>query len=485
MDLPLAELTRPAGAPRVVVNDMNTAFSCDDLSRLDKFFLDRDAVSPAEAGRKRAGRALDIVIGIDVGASYTLQLALLTAVNLGRKCFGHARVHAAAVVWSAPCRIPWSRSATLGDAISQLGGTPTAWSGVPPEQAFVVLGDIAAEGRPIRATYDGWLISVGPARDVPRMRERPYCPLAGIGAAALAVSEVFAEFAGISVAATRRTLRLSLWTPDAPTRADAVGESLSELPGSWAVFGLGHLGQAYLWAIAGLPYHSPEDVQILLCDDDRIAKPNIETGALLAPGASGLKTRAAAEWLEGRGFPTRLLERRVDVNFRRTEQEPVIALGGFDDNLARHWLSQARFERVFDSGLGGEVANFDTVAFNTFPNLREADKLWIIEPPDAPTLRKARARDLADRNPAYQALAADDCGRLLLAGESIAVPFVGATAACVVAAEALKSLNGGPTYYDLTLRLTSIAGEGVLGRLAHERTPPIRGLSARPVTTVT
>ncbi|MGC1728436.1 MAG: hypothetical protein WA747_03535 [Steroidobacteraceae bacterium] len=260
---------------------------------------------------------------------------------------------------------------------------------------------------------------------------------------------------------------------------------MSELPGSWAAFGLGHLGQAYLWALAGLPYESPEGVLILLCDDDRVAKPNIETGALLAPGSGGLKTRAAAEWLEARGFSTRLLERRVDANFRRTEQEPVIALAGFDDNQARHWLSHAGFERVFDSGLGGEIANFDTIAYHTFPNLQDADKLWILEPPDAPSLRKARAQELANRNAAYQALAVDDCGRLLLAGESIAVPFVGAIAACVVVAEALKSLNGGPTYYDLTLRLGSMASEGVPGLLAHERAPPIRGLSARPVKSVT
>jgi len=459
----------------------------DEFSRLDKLLMDRDGTDPREAGCKRAARGLDIVVGGDVAASYVLQLALLTAVNLGVKCFAHARVHAASAgVWSAPCWVPWSGSPTLGEAVSALGGTPCLWSGRPPEQTFLQLGDIHAEGRAIRASYDGWLISVGPVRDAPRMRERSYCPLAGIGAAALAVSEIFAEFAGISVAATRRVLLLSLWNPDVPTRADAVGEPLSELPRTWSVFGLGHLGQAYLWATAVLPYQSPEDVLILLCDDDRIAKPNIETGALLAPGSKGLKTRAAAEWLEARGFSTRLLERRVDANFRRTEFEPVIALAGFDDNRARRWLSDAGFERVFDTGLGGEVANFDTIGYHTFPNLRRADELWVIEPPDAVNLRNVRAQELADRNVAYQALAVDDCGRLLLAGQSIAVPFVGAMAACVVVAEVLKSLNGGPTYYDLTLRLSSLSSEGgVLGQLAQQQTPPIRGLSAQSAKTLT
>jgi hypothetical protein len=467
-------------------DDMNIPITSDDLSRIDKLSLDREGADPREAGRRRAARGLDIVIGNDVAASWILQLALLTAVNLGVKCFGRAKVHArASDVWSAPCRLPWSESRTLRDAISKLGGTPVVWGGVPPEQAFVVLGDDYAEGRAIRATYDGWLISVGPAREVPRMRERPYCPLAGIGAAALAMSEIFAEFAGISVAAARRTLHLSLWRPDAPKSEDAVGEPLGELPGSWAVFGLGHLGQAYLWALAGLPYELREDVLILLCDDDRVAPPNIETGALLAPGSRGLKTRVAAEWLETRGFQTQLLERRVDENFRRTQKEPVIALAGFDDNHARHWLSEARFERIFDSGLGGEVANFDTIAFHTFPNPRTAGELWLVAPPDAPDFRAVRAQHLAKNNARYQALDAEECGRLLLAGQSIAVPFVGAIAACVVVSESLKTLSGGPTYYDLTLRIESLAGEGVVGRMAHDRTPPIRGLSARRAKPVT
>jgi hypothetical protein len=466
---------------------MINSITSNDLSRIDKLSLDRDGADPREVGRRRAARGLDIVVGSDVAASYTLQLALLTAVNLGIKCFTDTRVHAAAAeVWSAPCQVPWSGTMTLGDAISRLGGTSIVWNGVPPQQAFMVLGNVHPDGRAIRATYDGWLICVGPAREVLQMRERPYCVLAGIGAAALALSEIFTEFAGISVAATRRVLQLSLWTTHASTPTDPVGEPLGELPGALAVFGLGHLGQAYLWALAGLPYRSPEDVLILLCDDDCVAPPNIETGAVLALGSKGLKTRIAAAWLEARGFQTRLLERRVDENFRRTQQEPVIALAGFDDNRARRWLSEARFERVFDSGLGGEVANFDTISYHTFPNLRRADELWIVESPDAPNSQEARARELAGRSAAYQALAVDDCGRLLLAGQSIAVPFVGALAACVVVGEVLKTLSGAPTSYDLTLRLSSLSSEGgILGRMAHEQTPPIRGLSALPTKSVT
>ena len=174
--------------------------------------------------------------------------------------------------------------------------------------------------------------------DLGRMNERNYCPLAAIAASALGVSEVFAAFAGLNVAATRQVVALSLWRPDLPIDdSEALGEPILELPTAISVFGLGHLGQANLWALAALPFAKPEDVTIWLCDDDRVEPVNVETGALLTPATvNQLKTRVTAKWLEDRGFGTRLLERRVDRNFRRTEREPVLALAGFDDNQARH-----------------------------------------------------------------------------------------------------------------------------------------------------
>jgi hypothetical protein len=83
-------------------------------------------------------------------------------------------------------------------------------------------------------------------------------------------------------------------------------------------------------------------------------------------------------------------------------------------------------------------------------------------------------------NEAYLALGGNECGRLLIAGKSVAVPFVGAAASCIVLAELLKTVNGGPTYSDLKLRVCSIGTGRFEGLLASEITPSIRGLPTIP-----
>jgi hypothetical protein len=456
--------------------------SPDTLSRIDKLLMDQSAMGIGESLRQRSQRGFDVMVGDDVMSSYGLQLALLTAVNLGFKCFaGAANVYGSKELWLSPCLVRVVRAASLGAAIVELGAQPNVGSGPPPSRRHLVLGNATEGHAAVRVTYDGWRVAVGPAAELARMPERPYCSLASIAAAAIGVGELFAEFARISVTATRRVVRLSLWRPDLPAdHPDGVGEQVFELPASLAAFGLGHLGQAYLWSLAALPYTSPKAVTVLLCDDDTVEKVNVETGAILTTAAvTRLKTRVAAEWLEARGFSTRLVERRVDENFRPTAGEPVVALTGFDDNKPRQWLSRAGFQAIFDSGLGGEFHNFDTIAFHSWPNPRDACEIWPLESEIELAAREARQQQQATHNAAYQALNADECGRLLLAGKSVAVPFVGAFASCIVLAEILKTVNGGPVFSDLKLRLCSLEKKISEGRLKSESALPIRGLKTQ------
>jgi hypothetical protein len=63
---------------------------------------------------------------------------------------------------------------------------------------------------------------------------------------------------------------------------------------------------------------------------------------------------------------------------------------------------------------------------------------------------------MARENPAYAQLDDNDCGRAELAGKSVAVPFVGAAAATMVLAEAIRLLHGGPAYTDIKLALSDV-----------------------------
>ena len=61
--------------------------------------------------------------------------------------------------------------------------------------------------------------------------------------------------------------------------------------------------------------------------------------------------------------------------------------------------------------------------------------------------------------------------RYNLAGKSIAVPFVGATAASLVVAEAIRIFHSGPAYTDIKLSLTTLgnARPTHLGKLQRPR----------------
>jgi len=106
-----------------------------------------------------------------------------------------------------------------------------------------------------------------------------------------------------------------------------------------------------------------------------------------------------------------------------------------------------------ESGLGGTKDNFDTISLHTLPNPRPAAELWPDLTPDQEARQHEDRERLARENPAYRPLANDECGRTELAGKSVAVPFVGATAATLVLSESIRLLHGGPAYSDIRLSL--------------------------------
>jgi hypothetical protein len=184
---------------------------------------------------------------------------------------------------------------------------------------------------------------------------------------------------------------------------------------------------------------------------------------LFEPGDEGfLKTRVLDGWLKNHGFHTRLVERQFDEHFRKQsatpgkfEGEPALAFCGFDSNPARRHIATAGFDQVVESGLGGKTGNFDTISLHTYPNARPAIDLWPDLAPIEAKKEIERREKMALENPGYQDLEKTVCGRADLAGKSIAVPFVGMTAATLVVAEALRVLHGGPAYGQLKFRLAT------------------------------
>jgi hypothetical protein len=425
------------------------------LSRVSKLFVDRDYVPEDEALARRRAFATTFVCGPDVAQSYTLQLATLTAANIANRCFpGAVKVIVDPALRVAPLRIWPSLKATFGEMLATYVGAAGL---ITPDQIAghaVLIGDAPEIDGALRLTFDGWIAKVGPAHEVVRMYEREFCSLAGVLAAALAISELFLSFAEVSIEATHRPVGISLWRPDLDIAdAEALGIAVQFLPRELWALGLGHLGNAYLWSLATLPYADPNAATLMLGDFDKVEIENYETGLLFDQQSNGLKTRICADWLQTRGFETRLVERRFDAEFRCRADEPQLALCGVDKNEARRDIATVKFAKLIDGGLGDTSDNFDTISLHTLPNQRLLDDLWPVFTNEEREDRRIERERFIRENPAYSNLGDDDCGKVELAGKSVAVPFVGTVAATLVVAEALRLFHEGPAYADLKLRL--------------------------------
>jgi hypothetical protein len=431
-----------------------TAFTtADKLHRLVKHALDSGAAaSIAEAEALFAGYRLALRIGEDAARDRHHQAALLTAVALARRVFlGGVRV---APLPDAPLLTPLPFGTTLAEAVTVLGG-----SIAEPEAGTPVIeigGTTSVRRAPfhVRAIFAGWRGGIVPAPFEAAPVPAPVMVLAPMLAAALAVNEAFLYVSGHVGVAGRRTVGLSLWDP--ASTCDWLGDIgtepiMSLLPARLWLIGLGHLGQAYLWALGLLPFARPQDLNLVLQDID-IITPSTESTSILSDATliNVKKTRAMAAWAERRGFSTVIQERLFDASFRRQDDEPAVALCGLDNGVGRQALDQVGFDFVVEAGLGRGHRDFRAVRLHTMPASRPASQIW----------RDAQADDQVEDRPAYQGLLAsgalDRCGVTLLAGKAVGAPFVGATAATLALSEVLRLLHGGKVHELIDLDLKAV-----------------------------
>ena len=284
--------------------------------------------------------------------------------------------------------------------------------------------------------------------------------MAGMLAAAIGVSEAFQNLRGNAVAG-RRSIGLSLWEPQRDWRDEpAYGEPCLYLPKRLWLIGLGHLGQAYAWALGLLPYGERSAVDLVLQDCDSIVKANRSTGMLSDDASvSHRKTRVVAARLEALGFDTVITERRFDSATQRSIKEPAVALVGVDDPVPRRLLEEAGFDLIVDAGLGGGARNYLDILIHSFPSGVKAETAWaersgstassVVDQPAYLDIHEqlSRTTQLTDGE--------IRCGIIEVAGTSIGAAFVGCVAATFVLSEVLRALAGGPRFEVLGISLRS------------------------------
>ncbi len=420
---------------------MDGILTQDVLHRTAKYFMDTGRAGSHKQAMGMLQRfGLNIKVGPEIAVSRDHQIALLTLVNVARRTF-LGGVHVIGPQ-SSPLLVSLSEGETVGDAVRLLGGTSVEQFHNDWPIGVIGTVDLDPSAEPCwRITWDRWRGGVVPIRDGQRLPERAAGGLAPAFAAAACAAEAFMFQAGDHPMAGRRAAGLSLWRPEANWLIqDDTEVDLVYLPSRLWLIGLGHLGQAYLWLLACLPYRNRCDLELMLQDYDRIAQSNDSTSLLTSQPMMGLmKTRAVAQWLEDRGFHATVEERRFGECIHRAPHEPAVALCGVDNALARVSLEGAGFGLVVEAGLGAGPQAFRNFSLHVFPSSLSAAQIW--------TSDVAGSDPDVSNMPAYRALkhaGLDECGLAQLASRTVGVPFVGLTAAALVISELLRRLHGGP-----------------------------------------
>ncbi|WP_413707139.1 hypothetical protein [Ralstonia sp. Ralssp110] len=396
-----------------------------------------------------SGYGVRLILSDEVARSPAQQVIALTVINAAARSFqGNVKV-------SGSTNLALTLPGFEGIRLSQF----ELWVGVNPAcqpthawpTIYVGTREDTAVGKVLAPWASGWTFGIGgqaPSTDALEVFV-PACVAAG----ALAVSEAFSMLRCDNPYAGRRAVSFSLWSMknDAAQPPEKVSPTLDG--GLWCV-GLGHLGQAYCWTLSLMA-----DIvtgPLVLQDSDIVTPSTITTSVLSTPADIGRKkTRVVADWMERRGFETRLVERRFNSATRVSAGEPLTALFGVDNVAARRACEAAGFSLVLDAGLGSGYKDFRSLRVRCFPGASSADRIWATD-------AEAVTNPLA---PAYQAMLAagkDPCGITTLATRAVGAPFVGCYAAALLIAELLRRRSGQTvnSVLDISLRSPEVAELG-------------------------
>lgn len=393
-----------------------------------------------------------VVIGSDASSSVAGQHALLTIVNCGVRCRPGG-----AVVHGVPPRqenlTALGEGAFLLDSIEAYGGVVSPKSTGEFDLPVLLIGDAGATSTcpVIRVTWGGWRSGVSPEHCGIRLEENADFAPAAILAAALGVAEVFGSLVGQDIGAGRRTLGLNLRDSCAPWTESGAEPDFTYIPQSVWLLGLGHLGQAFAWVAASLPYPPDRRLGFLLQDCDIVKDANLSTSLLSFKDNLGfLKSRVVSTWLESRGYSTKLLEHPFAGDLKLAVGEPRILLAGLDNFPARRLLEGPACDLVVDVGLGAIASDYDGICLQTFTTTSRAATAFK-EPERATPI--TTSTEVAE---AYNKLGLDACGIHLASNAAVGVPFVGVSAACLAIAEICRAIEGIALTDTLALSLSTL-----------------------------
>ncbi len=430
---------------------MEMKLSEDTFNRLSLGIIEKQRCTPEEAIQKLESLKISLVCGEKIKESLPLQAALITAVNTGKRAFlGGVYIQIPA---NTPCLLPWPAEKNLNDILAEVGGYVTDETPIGCfSLMFGLPGDI--ETNSMRVICNNWQGGVLSENIELPFDESGTIPTGGIFAGGLAIGLAFLKESGITISSCDKSVGVSLWRPDLHWLDEtSKGPNINLLPKKYWLLGLGHLGQAYIWNIGLLPYQLPHDITLFLQDYDRIVEANVSAGLLCEKKDAGIyKTRKCNSWLEARGFNTIITERKFDEHTRRVNDEPFVALCGFDSASSRLNLEEAGFDLIVEAALGNSLATFDNIILHTFPEASKSSKeIWGDIDETKTEINEVIHNILKEKDK-------EKCGivPLSIASKAISASFVGACSGAMVIAELLKGLHGGKRFEKIIAHLREI-----------------------------
>jgi hypothetical protein len=386
----------------------------ESLNRTVKLALDDgSATSLEEAIERFRGFRVGIDVREGTMKSPGLEATLLTLLNAAPRTFlGGVEVFGDV---DQLLHLAWFNGTTIKEAALSFGAT--VGSGRNMHSPVFVLGPGPLSHRDfvlsVQCADFGFRLSPE-AAEPSSVRSSVECGLAAAGAA---LNEAFHHLYRGSPFAGQRSIAFGL----------PLAESAPAARSLWAI-GLGHLGQAALWSLALRPHSRPCFVR--LQDPDRVTASSLSTCLLASPQDVGrLKVDVVADKLERLGIGCSRIDRTLTLNRSAVAVEENMTLVAVDNVALRRSLDAISGCAVVEAGIGDGTDGFTRVQLHVLPGPRKAADIWADGDPRA-------SKTVNITPPAYQALLAktkDECGTTLLAGKSIATPFIGAFAGAVMA----------------------------------------------------
>lgn len=386
----------------------------ESLNRTMKLAMDEGRVqSYQEAVTLFRSFRLRLQVAPGFSSAPGVEAAVLTLVRAGPKTF------LGGVELLGPlderCTLAWFAGKPLGEVASECGvsiGVDTA-----AHLPTICVGPGAA------AAHDFWIglaIQDGGfvlTPDVSRPLTSDCSVEAGVAGAGSALNQAFQHIYRKAPQAGQREVHFRF----------PVVAQLSATRDLW-VIGLGHLGQAYLWTMM-LKGREAFPAVARLTDDDKVSTSSLSTCLLVDVADVGRKkVEVVAERLEALDIKVQRDPVRLDMDAGPINSTHPLCIVAVDNLALRRSLDRIQGAFLLEAGIGDGADSFTRIQAHAFPGGRLARDIWAGEDHKA-------SQPIDISKPAYRSLleeSDDECGTTLVAGRSIATPFVGAFAGAVL-----------------------------------------------------